>query len=92
MSAPTTRNPFYTLLVIVGAAFCITAFAFGVMTVRGMHPDETLQGSESGKQLMDWIDQHGFHLMMFELLALAILTVAAIATDEYWSKRDNAAK
>ncbi len=81
-------NPFYALLVVVGVAFCITAFAFGVMTVRGMMPAEASESSEAGTRLMTWLDQNGFKLMMIELLALAIFTVAAIGTDEYWTKRE----
>ena len=85
-------NPFYALLIVVGVAFCITAFAYGIMTLRGLQPADSLGGSESGKQLMHWIDQHGFALLMGELAALAVLTFSAIATDEYWTKRENAAR
>ena len=81
-------NPFYALLVVVGLAFCITAFAYGVMTVRGLHPDNSLGGSESGQNLMHWLDAYGFQLLMTELVALAVLTFAAIGTDEFWTRRE----
>lgn len=81
-------NPFYALLIIVGVAFCITAFAYGIMTLRGLQPADSLGGSQSGKQLMHWIDKHGFALLMGELVALAVLTFSAIATDEFWTKRE----
>jgi uncharacterized membrane protein len=81
-------NPFYPLLVVVGIVFCITACAYGVMTVRGLRPEDALAGTtESGRQLMEWIDVHGFKLMMIELGLLAVTTVAAIMTDEYWEKK-----
>ena len=82
-------NPFYGLLIIVGIAFCVTAFAYGVMTVRELQPAESLgQSSQSGLKMMNWIDNNGFQLMMVELVALAFLTFAAIGTDEYWTKRE----
>ena len=83
-------NPFYALLIVVGIAFCVTAFAYGVMTVRELQPSDSLGGSESGRQFMKWIDQNGFKMMMGELVALAVLTFAAIGTDEYWTKRNAA--
>lgn len=95
MSSTKAFNPFYGLLLIVGIAFCVTACAFAVMTVREMRPapaaietsDDSMATSQSGEQLMVWMDKHGFNLLMIELVALAGLTFAAIATDEYWTRR-----
>ena len=33
------------------------------------------------------LEQHGLLLMVFELVMLAILTFAAIGTDDYWTRR-----
>ncbi len=81
-------NPFYVLLALVGFAFCVTAFAYGVMTVRGLHPDLAEPATASGQQFMEWLDVHGFRLLMSEVAALAACTVAAIATDNYWERGD----
>ena len=85
-------NPFYVLLVLIGVAFCITACAYGVMTVKKLHPAEQLHAAgqapsgADGEAFMDAVDEHGFSVMMIELGLLAITTFAAIATDEYWSR------
>ncbi len=79
-------NPFYVLLVITGIIFCITASAYGVMTVRGLYPEST-EISESGQRLLDWLDKNGFWLLMIELVALGIFTFGAIALDEMRTKR-----
>lgn len=83
-----TFNPFYVLLVLTGVAFCVTACAYGVMTVRGLHAaTEIRPATQSGLRLMDWLDKNGFRLMMIEIGILAMFTFAAIATDEFWAKR-----
>ena len=79
-------NPFYVLVVLVGVAFCLTAFAYGVMTVRGLHGVTGSETSPAGKALMEWMDTRGFSLMMIEIGLLGVLTFAAIATDEYWDR------
>lgn len=79
-------NPFYVLVVIVGIAFTVTACAYGVMTVRGLRPELSADGS--GESLMTFLDQHGFRLMLIELGALAVFSVAAMITDSLWSPND----
>lgn len=81
------RNPFYAVLVIAAVLFCLTAFAYGAMAARALQPTRLGEASASGTQLMAWIDRHGFRLMLIQLAVLAIATVAAITTDEYWEKR-----
>jgi len=81
-------NPFYSALVVVGVLFAITACAYGVMTVRGLEPRNADEGG-----LIGFLDAYGVWVMLAELLVLGILTVAAIGTDEYWTRRlpkDNA--
>ena len=81
-------NPFYSALVVVGVLFAITACAYGVMTVRGLEPQNAEEGG-----LVGFLDNYGVWVMAAELLVLGTLTVAAIGTDEYWPRRlpkDNA--
>jgi len=80
-------NPFYAPLIVCGVAFCITACAYGVMTVRALQPSVATPASQAGEGLMAWLDERGFALMMWELLVLAILTFAAIGSDSFWERR-----
>lgn len=75
-------NPFYSALVVVGVLFALTACAYGVMTVRGLEPQNADEGG-----LVGFLDAYGVWIMVGELLVLGILTVAAIGTDEYWTRR-----
>ena len=72
-------NPFYLVLLVVGAVFAITACAYCVMMVRGLQP----RPDEVG--LMGLMSQHGLIIMVAELGLLGLLTIAAIATDDYWT-------
>ena len=75
-------NPFYVALVPAGMVFAVTACAFGVMTVQGLDPRHA---AENG--LSRLLDQHGMFILAAEVAVLAILTVAAIATDDFWTRR-----
>jgi hypothetical protein len=79
-------NPFYSALVVVGVLFALTACAYGVMTVRGLDPQNADEGG-----LVGFLDAYGVWVMVGELLVLGLLTVAAIGTDEYWTRRMTAA-
>ena len=99
-------NPFYVLLLIIGTTFAVTACAYGVMTVQMLRigqtsltatetppADDALETSPgmAGTALLEFLDTHGFQLMMWQLGILAVATVAAIGTDEFWSYRAAAA-
>ena len=86
-------NPFYILLVISGAAFAITAMAFGVMTVRDLHAsrnadyapvvvDPLTRVAESGG-FNKLVDRYGTKIMIGELVLLAIGTFGAIGYDQH---------
>ena len=75
-------NPFYAALVVVGIAFAITACAYGVMTVRLLDPRMADEGGMVGL-----MDRHGLKLLVGELSVLAVLTVAAITSDDYFVRR-----
>jgi hypothetical protein len=82
MLQPKPVNPFYSILVVVGVTFALTATAYGVMTVRGLDPRRADEGG-----LMGLLSQHGMAIMTVELMLLGVLTFAAIGTDEYWTRK-----
>ena len=73
-------NPFYAVLIVVGVTFALTASLYGVMTVRKLDP----QAAEDAG-ILAFMEQHGLTLLVFELVVLALLTFAAIGTDDYWT-------
>jgi hypothetical protein len=90
MAARKPINPFYVLLVVVGAAFAITACAYGVTAMRALRPNRALaQAPPPQSSLVKLMDEHGERLLVGELLLLAVCTVGAISTDGYWSRRGN---
>jgi hypothetical protein len=78
-------NPFYAILMVVGLAFALTACAYTVMSFRNLDP---LVESEPG--LMTVMEDHGLTILGGELGVLAVLTFAAIGTDDYWTRRHDA--
>lgn len=88
-------NPFYSLLLIAGISFAITATAYGVMAFRDARPIEANPAAtkESSKNanaehpLMIWMRHHGDAALLIELGLLAVFTFAAIGTDDYWQRK-----
>jgi len=76
-------NPFYVLLVVVGAVFAVTACAYAVM----MYQSWPLGVPTGQGGLMALLNERGMTILMIELVLLGVSTVAAIGTDEYWRKR-----
>lgn len=81
MSQAKAINSFYVALLPVGVLFALTACAYTVVTVRALQP-----GSPAEPPIGVLLNQHGLTLIILELLLLALLTFAAIATDNYWTK------
>jgi hypothetical protein len=79
------RNPFYILLVPLGVAFVVTASAYYVMAFQSVNPVRDAAGNQA-HPLFKWLRAHGDTVMLIELAGLAVLTVAAIATDHIWGK------
>lgn len=79
-------NPFYLLSVVLGVLFLITAVAYGVMAFRGAAP-HLLDESRDESGIMIFLARHGTTLFLVELGALMATTIAAIATDDFWSGR-----
>jgi hypothetical protein len=78
-------NPFYVALLPFGVAFAITACAYLVMSMRVLDPR---RGDDSA--LIGLLERHGTTVMAIELVVLGILTVAAIASDDFWMRRHEA--
>jgi hypothetical protein len=74
-------NPFYVALLPVGVVFAVTACAYGVMTLHELDPRRT-----NPSELIALMDRHGLVLMVVELALLGVLTVAAIASDDFWMR------
>jgi hypothetical protein len=79
-------NPFYVLLVLAGAVFCVTACAYGVMAFRDVRGGAAAVDPEAGG-LIAFLDRHGAALLAIEVAVLAVATVAAIWTDPFWTRR-----
>jgi hypothetical protein len=82
MSAKKPTNPFYIAALPIGVLFAITACAYVVMTMQGLDP----QRAES-TGLIQLMERHGIAVMVGELAMLGILTIAAIITDDFWTRR-----
>lgn len=81
-------NPFYLLLVVVGTAFCVTACAYGVATLRALQPvSRDVDPRSRETPLTQFMDRNGQRLLIGELLLLAAATIGAISTDGYWQRR-----
>ncbi|HYO24061.1 MAG TPA: hypothetical protein VEQ85_03850 [Lacipirellulaceae bacterium] len=81
------RNPFYILLIPVGVAFVVTAFAYGLMAFSAVNGPGDADSAFRTHPLFRWLRTSGDAAMLWELAALAVLTVATIATDSLWSGR-----
>ncbi len=84
MPARKRRNPFYLLLVPVGAAFVVTAFAYGFMAFQAVNAAAADAASYQSHPMFRWLRSNGATAMLVELAVLGVLTVAAIATDRWW--------
>jgi hypothetical protein len=82
MSKQSPVNPFYMTLVPVAVLFVLTACAYGVMTWQSLNLPQT---EDTG--LTRVMAQHGLAIMLAELALLAVLTVAAISTDGFGTRR-----
>ena len=79
-------NPFYALLLVVGVAFLLTATSYGVLAFRDVQGQSP---TASGSGLMLFLDRHGALLLAGELAVLIVASLAAMATDGYWTKRNH---
>lgn len=82
MAAKKPTNPLYVAAVPVGILFAITACAFVVMMLKSGDP----QVSES-TGLLRLLDRHGVLILVVELAILGVLSLGAILTDDFWTRR-----
>ncbi len=74
-------NPFYTLVVLLGVLFAITAFAYGTMAYRAVAQEE------SGRNLMTLLDEHGAMILTVELGLLGLATFGVMWLEGVYSRR-----
>lgn len=75
------------MLLVAGVIFVVTACSYLVMTIKGRDTSLGRQEDPSSKRFVEIVDRYGFAALMIELGVLAGATFAAIATDEYWTRR-----
>jgi hypothetical protein len=85
-------NPFYSLLLVAGIAFALTATAYGVMAFRERNAYAPLSAASTTTAtvehpLLTWMSRYGETALTAELAILAVCTFAAIGTDDYWQRR-----
>jgi len=79
-------NPFYVVLIVVSVLFVITVCGYTLLTFSTIKSAaEKQEPPEHG--LLTFMDRHGVSLMLAEVAVLAVATVGAISTDQYWAKR-----
>jgi len=76
------RNPFYVVALIVGVAFAIHATAYALW-YAGIF-DSSAQAAPH--PLIVWLERHGDRFFLIELAILAVATVAAMATENWWRR------
>ena len=85
-----TFNPFYSLLVVLGVAFVVTACAYGLVLLRSTRPMDALRSGHAQNPLLQLMQRHGQTILFVELGVLLVATVGCIATDDYWERRSAA--
>ena len=80
-------NPFYVLLIAAGVMFCLTACAYGVMTVQALQGVDFGTRDSAGAWLNRQMDAHGVTIMAIEIAVLGFSTIAAISTDRFFTVR-----
>ncbi|MFV2066559.1 MAG: hypothetical protein ACC645_06225 [Pirellulales bacterium] len=90
------------LLILVGAAFVVTTFAYALMAFRTLRVDAAANYADEdprssagampgreGRQHPLWqvLSRHGNALILGELALVIAFAVAAMATDSFWQRR-----
>lgn len=78
------KNPFYALLIPVGLLFVVTGFAYGYMAFQAVNTGVEGATVHADHPLFLWLKKYGDWAILGELAVLAVLTVGAIATDDWW--------
>ncbi len=85
-----TFNPFYSLLVVLGVAFVITACSYGLVLLRSTRPMDAMRAGNAQNPLLQLMQRHGQTILFVELGVLLFATVGCITTDDYWERRSAA--
>ena len=80
-----SANPFYIALAIIGGVFAITACAYFMMALRALQPAN--EGGVAEPGIIMFLRHYGTHLLVGELVLLAIATFGAIALDDIRQRR-----
>ena len=80
------KNPFYALTLAAAVAFSLTACSYCVMILRRSAAASLATETDSGG-LVQLMDRFGGLALGLLLILLAALSVAAMATDDYWLAR-----
>jgi hypothetical protein len=80
-------NPFYGLLLAAGIAFALTAICYGVMAFHDARPVIDAPVPQADHPLLAWMRERGEAALIVELAFLALFTMGAIGTDDYWQRR-----
>ncbi len=91
MPAKKRRNPFYIVLIPVGLAFVVTAFAYGFMAFQSVNGIGVDIARYADHPLYQWLRSHGDAALVAELVVLAVLTVAAMAFDSWSAEAESLA-
>ena len=78
-------NPFYVLLVIVSVIFLITVCMYGVMVFQ--FNSAAAVASRVDHPLIQFVRRYGDLALGTELALLGGLTLAAMGTDRFWTRR-----
>ncbi|HEX4000025.1 MAG TPA: hypothetical protein VHX65_15845 [Pirellulales bacterium] len=81
------RNPFYALAMVLGLLFTITTCADAVLMMKTNRAGAMPRPGEPGYELMTLLDRHGTEILVGELAALGLCTVAAIRLDHVRDRR-----
>ncbi len=82
-------NPFYSLVVLCGTAFLVSACGYTVMAFQSVHAAQDYNGVQeaAAHPLMRVFSEHGATLMASELALLAVAMLGAMGTDRWWYRR-----
>ena len=83
-------NPFYVLVIALGVAFAVTAFAYGTMAYRAISP--AAAEIDRGPGLMSLVDRYGVRTMGVELGLLGGASFAAMWLDRLRARKIEAAE
>ena len=81
-------NPFYLLCVLLGIAFTVTAFAYGIVMLRMNNRMSSANDAGQVHPLLDLLDRRGMTILSVEVALLAVVSLAAIVLDHYRGKRE----